>query len=85
MGAAQGLEPHLAKASVQHFTFVHERGHDLGDALDGDVRIDAVLIEQVDPIGIEPPEHPLYGLSDALRVADAAALARTGLEVDVEA
>src|SRR5205823_1139849 len=40
-----------------------------GDVLDRDARVDAVLVEEVDRLGLEPPERALDDLSDVLRAA----------------
>lgn len=43
--------------------------HCARDVLDGNVRINAVLIEQVDGLDFEPPERVLDALLDVLRPA----------------
>jgi len=58
--------------------------HRAGDVLDRHVRVDAVLIEQIDDAGLEPLERGLRDLFDVLRPAIQAALLACA-RIDVEA
>ena len=58
--------------------------HRAGDILDRHVRVDAVLIEQVDDVGIEPLERGLRDLLDVFGTAIQAGLFPVGVDVEPE-
>ena len=86
MGPADGLRPRLGEAEVFDLAFLNELLHGSRHVLDGHVRIDAVLVEQVDGLDLEPLERALGGLLDVLRPAVQArpALHAAGVELRVE-
>src|SRR5205085_10654721 len=54
MCAADGLHCRFRKAEVLHLTLLNQVLHRSGDLFDGYLRIDTVLIEKIDAIGLEP-------------------------------
>src|SRR5947207_4340690 len=56
----------LREAEKAHLPFAHELRHRADDVLDRNVLVDAVLVEQVDGIGSEPPERPFHRVADML-------------------
>ena len=56
MGAADGLDARLGEAEVLDLALLDQLLDGAGDLLDRDVRVDAVLVEQVDPVGPQPPQ-----------------------------
>ena len=67
--AANGLHACFRKSEVFHLTFLNQLLHRSGDFFDWNVRIDTVLIEQVDDIGLETLQRSLGDLLDVLRAA----------------
>lgn len=55
-----------------------------GDLLDRHVGIDAMLVEQVDPVGAQPPQRVLDARTDRLRAAVEPGLAAGAEEVEAE-
>jgi hypothetical protein len=84
-GAAQGVRPHLGQAPVQDLALGLQIVDRTGDGLDRDLRIDPVLVEEVDAVGAKALEHPLDGQLDMSRAAVEPRAALAGLEVDVPA
>src|SRR5580692_3903444 len=59
--------------------------HRAGDVLDGDLRIDAVLVEKIDMVRAEASQHRVRYAPDALRLAvEPSAFARRGVDVKAE-
>src|SRR5258706_8308152 len=59
--------------------------HRAGDVLDGDVRIDAVLVEKIDVVRAEASQHRVCCALDVLRLAvEPAAFARRRINVEAE-
>ena len=88
MRAAERAEPHLGEAPVQNLPLLDQLLHRGGDVLDGNLGIDTVLVQQVDTVCTQAPEHPLDDLLDVRRLAVRGRLARSelsGLRVDVPA
>ena len=84
MGAAERLDAGLRHAEVLHLALRDEVLDGPGDVLDRHVRIDAMLVEEVDGFDAQSLERSLDGLPDMLGpAADAPILA--GLEINVEA
>ena len=54
MGAADRLRARLRQAEVPDLAFRDQLPDGAGDVLDRHVRVDAVLVEQVDAIGPQP-------------------------------
>jgi hypothetical protein len=70
---------------VQNLAFGHQVFDRPGDVLDRDLRIDPMLVEEVDAVGAKALEHPLDGQLDVGRAAVESGAARAGFEVDVPA
>src|SRR5271165_6841361 len=75
----------LRKAEVLDLAFSNEALHRAGDVLDRDIRIDAMLIEEIDPIGLEALERGFGDSLDVLRPAVQSSAALACGRVDVEA
>jgi uncharacterized protein YbjT (DUF2867 family) len=62
--------------------------HGPGDVFDGHVRVDPVLVEQVDPVGAEPCQRGVDGVADvpgpAVQRLAGVALAGGGVDVEAE-
>jgi hypothetical protein len=69
MGATDRLHSRFGKAEVLHLALLDQLLHRARHIFDGHVGIDAMLIEQVDDIDLEPLERALDGLLDVLRPA----------------
>ena len=69
VGATDRLHARLGEAEVLDLARLDQLLHRPGHVLDGHVRVDAVLIEQVDGIDPEPLERALDDLLDVLRPA----------------
>lgn len=55
-----------ARFALLHLAFPDQILDRARDVLDGDVRIDPMLIEKIDGLDLEPPERTLRGLPDVL-------------------
>jgi hypothetical protein len=85
MRAADRPHACFGQSEVLDLAFPDEVLHRAGNVLDGYVRIDAVLIEEIDAIGLQPLERGLGDLSDVFRAAiEATLLARLRIEVEPE-
>ncbi len=84
MGTADGLHAGLRQAEMPDLALADQVLHGAGDVFDRHVRVDAMLIEEVDDIGLEPLQRSLGDLPDVLRPAVEAALL-AGLRIDIEA
>ena len=83
--AADRLHACFGQAEVLDLAFLDQVLHRAGHVFDRHVRIDAVLIEQIDALDLEPLERGLGDLSDVLRPAvQATLLARLRIEVEPE-
>jgi hypothetical protein len=69
MRTTDGLYTGFRQAEVFDLALLNQRLYGAGDLFDGNVRVDAVLIEQIDPVGLEPLQRSLGHLSDVLRPA----------------
>ena len=85
MRAADRLQAGLGQAVVKHLALRDQILDGPGHVLDGHLRIDAMLVEQVDAVGAQTPQLGLDHLPDVFgpAVRSTAALAR--LRIDVEA
>jgi hypothetical protein len=81
VGAADRLHARLRQPEVPDLAVPDEVLHRAGNVLDRNVRIDSVLIEQIDDVGPEALEQSLGNLLDVLRPAIQAA----GRALNVEA
>ena len=85
MSAAQRVRPYLGQAPVQNLAFGHQVLDRPRDVLDRDLRIDPMLVEEVDVVGPKVLQHPLDGQLDVGRAAVESGATLAGLEVDVPA
>ena len=69
VGAADDVDASLGEAEVTDLAGVDEVLDSTGDVLDRHVGVDAVLVEQVDPLGVEPLQGVLGGGADVLGAA----------------
>jgi len=70
---------------VPHLALGDQLAHGPGDVLDGDVGVDAVLVEQVYPVGLQALERRVGHVPDVFRpAAESAALPGAGVEVEPE-
>jgi hypothetical protein len=69
MGAADRSDAGLGHPEVVDHAGLDELFDGAGDVLDGDVRVDAVLVEQVDGLGPQATEGTLDGGADVVRSA----------------
>ena len=65
VGAANGFHAGFGEAEVLDFALLDEFLHGSGDVFDGDVGIDAVLVEEIDGIDLEALERGFGDLADA--------------------
>ena len=68
---------------MSHFASLHQFLHQPGDVLDRYVRIDAVLIQEIDGVGLQTPQHRVDDGADVLRPAIEAPAALSRLWVDI--
>src|SRR5260370_8260860 len=59
----------LGQTEVAHFSCLNEGLYRSGNILYGYVRVNTVLVEEVDPIGTQALERLVADLADALRAA----------------
>ena len=55
------FEPHLGQAPVQNLALRHQVLDRAGDVLDRHLRVDPVLVEEVDAVGPKALEHAFDG------------------------
>jgi hypothetical protein len=63
------LGARFAQAEVSHLSLLHQFRHGADGLFDGDVRIDAVLVEQVDMVDPQPSERTFAGIAHVSRTA----------------
>ena len=78
---ADGRGARLRKAEVQHLALSDQLFDRAGDVLDRDVRVDAMLVQQIDTVGAEALERAIDDCLDVL----GAAVQTTSASFDVEA
>src|SRR5260370_27198582 len=61
-----GLDARFREAKVPDLALSDQLLHRPGDVFDGHVRVDAVLVEQVDGVNLEPPQRCFGDLFDVL-------------------
>ena len=66
VGAADGAHAGLGQAEVADLARLDEFLDGAGDVLDRHLRVDAVLVQQVDPVGAEPPQRAVHGVADVV-------------------
>jgi hypothetical protein len=69
VGAADGCGPGLGQPDVQDLSLGHQFGEDADGVLDGSVRVDPVLVVEVDAVGSEPLQRALDRRPDVRRAA----------------
>ena len=69
MGAANCLHAGFGQAEVLHLALLNQVLHRSRDVFDRHVRVDAVLVEEVDGLDLEPLERRLGDLLDVRRPA----------------
>jgi hypothetical protein len=82
--AADRAHTCLGQAEVADLACVDEFLDGAGDLLDRHLRVDAVLVEQVDGVGAEPPEGAVDGAADVLGIAGQSGLAALLVEREAE-
>src|SRR6185295_3277461 len=82
--AANRLSPGFRETEVLHLAFTNQVAHGTRDVFDRHVRIDAMLIEEVDPVGLEPFQRSLRDVADVRRTAvETGLLAALELEAEL--
>ena len=69
MGAADGLGTRLGEPKVMHLSLINKILDGTRYLLNRDVGINAVLVEQVNPVGAQPLQRFLCNLANILRAA----------------
>jgi hypothetical protein len=82
--AADCLRRRFRHSEVPHLSLLNELFHRASDVLDGYIWVDSVLIEEVDCVGLQPPQRRVGNFADVLRAAVRAAAPRS-VRGDVEA
>jgi hypothetical protein len=83
MGAPDRLHACFGKAEVLDLAFLDQLLHRGGNVFDRHVRINAVLIEEIDAVGLQALERGLGDLPDVLRPAVKARLCVSGFEAEL--
>src|SRR5207237_10896733 len=81
VSSVDGRDARLRKAEMQTFALLDQLLDRTGDVLDRDVRIDAMLVQQIDAVGTEALERGIDDRLDVLR----SAVQSTSASFDVEA
>jgi hypothetical protein len=85
MSAPDRLPPGFRQPEVPDLAIPDQVLDRARDVLDRHVRVDAVLVEQIDAVGLQPLERGLGDLLDVLRPAvQAALLARIRIDIEAE-
>jgi hypothetical protein len=66
VSAPDRLRARLGKPEVLDLAFLDQVPDRAGDVFNWHVRVDAVLVEEVDGVDLEPPERALDDLPDVL-------------------
>jgi hypothetical protein len=82
--APDRLHARLGKPEVLDLAFLDQLPDRAGDVFDRHVRVDAVLVEQIDRVDLEPLERALDGLFDVLRPAVEPPLLPLRVELEAE-
>ena len=85
MRATQSLEPHFGQAPVPHLALLHKVQNNAGDVLDRDGRVDAVLVKEVDAVGLQSLQHSIDDNADVFGLAVQSGKSLPGFLVDVPA
>ena len=85
MGAAKGGGAGLGQAEMLDLAFGDQRLHGRGDLLDWRLRIDTMLVEQIDRLDLQPLERSFHRSADTGRAGiDANLLAGIGIDVETK-
>jgi hypothetical protein len=84
VGAADGLGTGLGQREVLHLALLNQFLDGAGDVLDDNVGVDAVLIQQVDGVHLQPPQHRVDHLTNVLGPAVEAVAATVGIDPKAE-
>ena len=76
-------KPASERPKCFHLTLTNQVFHGARDILDRHVRVHAVLVKEVDPVGTEPLQRRLGDLADALRPAVEPGLVVAVLEAEL--
>jgi hypothetical protein len=85
MRTADSLNPGFRKAEVFDLAFGNQFFHRSSHVLDGHVRIDAVLVEEIDVIGPQTFQGSVGNSLDVLGPTVGSCTAFAGVKIDVEA
>ena len=85
MRAADRLEAGFGQAVMKHLALSNQILQGSGHVLDGHLRIDAMLVEQVNAVGSQAPQLGLDHLPDVFGPAVSSTASLTRLLIDVEA
>src|SRR5262249_491808 len=66
MSAAEGARAGLGETKVAHLSLLYQVGHGSGGVFDWNLRIHAMLEQEVDVIGAEALQRPFHCLRDVL-------------------
>ena len=69
MRTTDGVQPRFGQPEVPDLAFANQVFDRTGDVFDRHVGVDAVLVEEVDPIGLEPLQRRLRHLANVRRPA----------------
>ncbi len=69
VGTADGVQPGLGQSDVADLAFGHELRQHADDLLDRSVRIDPMLVVEIDVVGAEPAQRALQRHADVVRAA----------------
>jgi hypothetical protein len=69
VGAADRCRRGLGQADVQDLALGHQFGEGANGVLDGSVRVDPVLVVEVDAVGAQPLQRAFDGGPDVCRAA----------------
>src|SRR5215213_2248771 len=83
MRAPDGPYPCFREAEVPDLTLLDELLHRAGDVFNGHVRVDAMLVEEVDAVGLQAPERLFGDPTDPLGPAVEARLRIGVLEAEL--
>src|SRR6266581_8315289 len=85
MSASQCVQTHLGQTPVQNLALRHQILNCAGHILDRYLRVDAVLVDEVNAVSPEPLEHPIHSLLYVVRLAVEPHFEATGLGIYVPA
>ena len=85
VGAADGLRTRLREAKMLHLAFLDQGLDRAGHVLDWQVRVDTMLLKEINHLDAEPLQRGIAHLTDVLRPAvEARLLLRLGVDIEAE-